>query len=774
MLKSATYNVPPLCLALTLALGGAPVAAGCEGGHHGLEPDADGGPDGAWDGRRDVDAGEAVHSDVPDAEAREARDEGDVPVWDGALDGDDPDAPLLECNSCHGDDDSPAPPGALDRDDETTDRGVGAHRSHLRTGSSWHADITCDECHVVPESLLVPGHIDTDLPAELTWGARSTVSGASPSFDGTTCAGAYCHGATLADGGGTVTAPAWTRVDGTQAACGSCHGLPPGGGHPSSTACEMCHGGVIGPRFTFVAPERHIDGTVDVMVGGCDSCHGGGGETAPPADTSGNTATTARGVGAHRSHLADSTWHRPLACADCHRVPATLMAAGHIDTALPAELSWSALAAASGASPSFDGTTCEGTYCHGTTLAGAGGSLTAPVWTRVDGTQAACGTCHGSPPPLPHPQSPRCDTCHGVVMSSPTTFSAPARHVDGVVDLGAPPGSPCDTCHGVAPATGSHATHFAAGAAHASYGGLETAAVAGGPSVYGFGCGHCHGRSSWSHMDGHVDVELFDPSAPVGSLVALNPPTALYSVGAVERLDADGIPYTLGSCADLYCHSSGHVSTAVRSYAPSPAWGGSLPGGPCAQCHGDPPIYPTAGAAVPGANSHYDSGGWGAGWPSGHLLGIHWEHNGTNAAADTSTVINCNICHAATTTYAADTTFADPTPSGATCAGTGCHTATTVPPAGNPGRITDTAHHVNGVAEVVFSPVPFRTTASLSSVPTGWTRTPTYDETVLSTWSSYNPATMTCANIPCHVGQTTVRWGATSPEVGGCDCHPMH
>ena len=38
-----------------------------------------------------------------------------------------------------------------------------------------------------------------------------------------------------------------------------------------------------------------------------------------------------------------------------------------------------ALAGADGASPSFDGVSCNGSYCHGATLL-AGGSNTAPAW----------------------------------------------------------------------------------------------------------------------------------------------------------------------------------------------------------------------------------------------------------------------------------------------------------------------------------------------------------------------------------------------------------
>ncbi|MBI5501299.1 MAG: CxxxxCH/CxxCH domain-containing protein [Deltaproteobacteria bacterium] len=675
------------------------------------------------------------------------------------------------CDSCHGGGGVSAPPVDVSGNGATTFRGVGAHRSHLATGSTWRRDVVCSDCHRVPPVTDTAGHLDTPLPAELTWSAVASAGGASPAFDGSTCSDSWCHGARLDDGGGTATAPAWTRVDGTQAACGACHGLPPGGSHTTLDRCELCHGDVIGPGFAFRNRSRHIDGVIDVATGGCDSCHGGGGVAAPPVDLSGGSATSSRGVGAHRSHLLSSpSWHRAVDCSDCHRVPAAMDSAGHLDSPLPAELAWSALASAGGAIPGFDGTRCSGGYCHGATL--GGGTLTAPRWTTVDGSQAACGTCHGLPPGGSHPAYARCEMCHGDVIGPGMTFRDPTRHIDGVIDAA---GGACDACHGAPPTAGSHLRHFNSGVANASYGGLQTAASAGAPAEYGFGCGTCHGRDPAQHMDGGVDVVLYDPAAPAGSLLALNPATARYTPGSTVLYDTDGIPYSEGTCTDMYCHSSGQASAAVRTYSAGARWGGALSGSRCAECHGDPPTYPSGGGGTPGANSHYDVTGFGTGWgPGGHVLGIHWTHDGSTAAADTSTVINCNICHYTTTTREADTTFVDPTPGGATCAGASCHTATTNPPAGSPGVVTNTGTHVNGTADIAFSPLPFRTTASLSFVPPGWTRYPAFDETVLSTYSGWNPSTKTCTSVPCHVDQTSVRWGAVVPEADYCACHVIH
>jgi predicted CxxxxCH...CXXCH cytochrome family protein len=346
------------------------------------------------------------------------------------------DVSAMLCNSCHGSDVNDAPPIDTQGNSDTTAIGVGAHQSHLAS-SPWHRDTTCTDCHAVPATLDAPGHIDTALPAELTWSALATADGATPTFETATatCTGAYCHGATLS--AGSNTAPVWTTVDGTQAACGACHGIPPGGGHPVRTLgeCHLCHGDVIAADGSFVDRTLHVDGAVELSAAGCDTCHGSGGNPAPPVDLEGDSATTARGVGAHRSHVATgSTWHRDVPCSECHVVPSTIDAPGHLDATRPADLTWGPLATSGGAVPAFDGTRCSGVYCHGSTL-GGGGTIPSPAWTTVDGTQAACGTCHALPPSAPHPSAANCYFCHPAVVDSTRAFVDPTLHINGRTDF---------------------------------------------------------------------------------------------------------------------------------------------------------------------------------------------------------------------------------------------------------------------------------------------------------------------------------------------------
>jgi predicted CxxxxCH...CXXCH cytochrome family protein len=327
------------------------------------------------------------------------------------------DAAGTACDVCHGADGNPAPPVDLHDHTATTEAGVGAHREHLGP-SSWHAEITCGECHLVPAQMTDPGHVDTPLPAELTWGPLSTAGGTTPSFDQTinACSAVYCHGATLRYGGINTT-PIWTKVDGTQAQCGNCHSLPPSEGHPLRTDCETCHNQVVDAARNFIAPDLHINGSVDVVTLACDACHGSNGDPAPPVDVQGNTGTSNPGVGAHREHQGPSNWHAEIACDECHLVPTATAELGHADTALPAELFFGPLALADGAQPGYDGatTTCSGSYCHGSTLDGTGGNRT-PNWTKVGQGEIVCDSCHGLPPELPHIQLNTCELCHECVV----------------------------------------------------------------------------------------------------------------------------------------------------------------------------------------------------------------------------------------------------------------------------------------------------------------------------------------------------------------------
>jgi predicted CxxxxCH...CXXCH cytochrome family protein len=206
------------------------------------------------------------------------------------------------------------------------------------------------------------------------------------------------------------------------------------------TNCSLCHGAVVAADSrTILDRTRHVDGQVDVALPtNCkSSCHGGATDAAPLPGTP--------GAGAHRTHLDGTPRSRAVPCAECHLVPTTVLAVGHLDTPRPAEARFSGVATAYGASPSYAGGTCNGTACHGAAFPdgnASGGSNTAPTWARVDGSEAACGTCHGLPPPGPHPLgslNPTCNACHKNIAADNATFLRPELHVDGKVTFELPP-----------------------------------------------------------------------------------------------------------------------------------------------------------------------------------------------------------------------------------------------------------------------------------------------------------------------------------------------
>jgi predicted CxxxxCH...CXXCH cytochrome family protein len=474
------------------------------------------------------------------------------------------------CNTCHGSTTNSAPPHDTTNMSATTLVTVGAHQSHL-LGGAISAPIACNECHTVPATLNSPGHIDHPPPAYVIWGPLATVNSLAASWDHNTatCTNVYCHGSTL--GGGTATAPLWTKVDGTQSMCGSCHGLPPPAPHPPDTNCDTCHLPTAGPNLTIANVATHVDGVVQV-ASGCSDCHGSSSSnTAPPKDTSGNTASNLVSVGAHQTHLGGGVSSKAVACAECHKVPATVNSPGHIDHPLPAYVIFGPTATSSRAMPTWSHTAaqCANTYCHGR----PGAANPTPLWNKVDGTQAACGNCHGLPPPAPHPQSNRCELCHAPTAGPNITIASAATHVDGILQVQT---GDCSQCHGtvnVSPApphdtTGGVATTLVTVGAHQSH-------LMGGPLSAPIACNECHVVPATVDSPGHIDhpppaYVIWGPEATQGSL------TASWNRGTA-------------TCTNVYCHGS----TLQGGTMTSPLWT-QVDGtqAACGTCHGVPPPAP--------------------------------------------------------------------------------------------------------------------------------------------------------------------------------------
>ena len=324
----------------------------------------------------------------------------------------------------------------------------------------------------------------------------------------------------------------------------------------------------------------------------------------------------------------------------------------------------------------------------------------------------------------------------------------------------------CATCHGFPPATGSHAAHFQDSAGivgnYQQYGSTALAQdyypdQATPAPAYMMGCGNCHPLDNARHQDGIVDVELYNAAAPADSLKARST-TALYTAGQQTFSDPNNLPYTLGTCSNVYCHSYNDWTTTgsipdqgwsasipanvvTTRYYQSPTWGGSSL--TCAGCHGNPPqttFYTNDGGA---GDSHSwlddsDTAWYGVGYDNLHS---GWNHG--------LTPLSCRTCHYDTikdtaTAWRGDIQFwNDP-----------AYWWIDVAMFAD-APIYNFAKHVNGTNDVAFDKdhvVSYNHTYSLAS-------------------ATYDASAKTCSNVACHYNtdtsegrrpryQQTVPWGA--------------
>ena len=222
------------------------------------------------------------------------------------------------------------------------------------------------------------------------------------------------------------------------------------------SSCRVCHGQDYG---TVKVDNSCL--TCHTQTGGpeaCNTCHGSATNPAPPVDLDGNSATTYRGVGAHQAHLVTGTLGAHVQCAECHTVPATLDAPGHLGSDIRAEVVFNdtlaRLPSRDGElvpNPSYDyaSFTCSNTYCHGnwvlrkatslsqfeytdSIMVGANASV---VWTGGS-TEAQCGSCHGLPP-TGHAAATlaTCQNCHLGVVDGTGAIIDPTKHINGVINV---------------------------------------------------------------------------------------------------------------------------------------------------------------------------------------------------------------------------------------------------------------------------------------------------------------------------------------------------
>jgi predicted CxxxxCH...CXXCH cytochrome family protein len=283
----------------------------------------------------------------------------------------------------------------------------------------------------------------------------------------------------------------------------------------------------------------------------CTRCHGDSSRegtalerSAPPFDVFGNTGLDYPGVGAHQRHLAASQTHGAVACTECHRVPQTAQDEGH--NVGRTRFDFGPIARGDGGiEPSYDFATrrCL-TACHG----GASG-----IWTQARTPAQTCGTCHGVPPPQPHPQAGACEVCHAEVIGDGGIIN-PALHVDGMVEVSP---AACNACHGTSDA-GAPPRALDGGTERSSRGvGAHAAHLAGGAQSKPVACASCH----------LVPSTVVTPTHPNGGPAAVLP----------------GVGW---STTSLTCTTSCHGA------AGSPEWNSLNPNLRCTSCHGAPPAAP--------------------------------------------------------------------------------------------------------------------------------------------------------------------------------------
>jgi len=503
----------------------------------------------------------------------------------------------------------------------------------------------CGTCHGDPAARA---------PALPRSGHPALASGATNA----TCA--VCHAETVDPAGGIEVASG-THVNGivdvdpaakhpagwTDRSSASFHGLA---ASQDVAVCWRCHAA----REPALVAGVTCASCHDALSGGgdwtttCNTCHGSAVNAAPPRDLKGNTVTTARGVGAHQEHVtAARGMAAPLDCTFCHRKPASVLAAGHLDGQVTvtgytgADPIW----VAAGKDPGWSETTggCATSYCHGAFP--GGNASNAPTWTRVDGTQAACGTCHALPPPAPHPAVPAsagvCNACHPSTVDSAGQIipaSAGGKHLDGVVQgfPGHPPGwmdttsptfhaysanrqiSSCALCHGRALDGVGGITAVSCASCHGAswktsctmcHGGTNDASGAppratwgndadpvrtgahgrhlvAGPLAGAFGCEACHAKPADAlasgHVDGTVSVTGYTGSDPVLAAAVQDP----------------GWTRATATCATSYCHGA----TMPGGTVTAPKWtvldGSQMV---CGACHSLPP---RDGPSIGGNGAH--------------------------------------------------------------------------------------------------------------------------------------------------------------------------
>lgn len=368
----------------------------------------------------------------------------------------------------------------------------------------------------------------------------------------------------------------------------------------------------------------------------------------------------------------------------------------------------------------------------------------------------------------------------------------------------------CSGCHDSPPQTASHRKHYDSNPLLIEhYGDTSVASTA---EVYQFGCGNCHPLDKTKHADGILQVELYNATAPAGSLKAKNPSSAAYTPGTNITTYPSKVgggltfSYSDGTCSNIYCHSGYTVTSSPvsmpltypenpippgyklntssginyimdetcsnltyspytvnyqRVYTTTPGWGTTGSFTTCSECHEFPltTFYPSVDAAVGDSHQWVSSFG---------NVRLHAYNKGSVVGGGP---LSCRTCHYSTVTQTG--TVSTVYKNGAWIVQYG------------PVALSSRVMHVNGVSDVAFdtvNPIVYRYW--------DWGAGQYLDYQYSLASASYDPPTKTCTNVACHYyiptdkakWQQQVKWGGPFREDGEgvpgkrqmCDvCHRM-
>ena len=564
------------------------------------------------------------------------------------------------CSSCHGDPNRVATvPGAdlyLSSAPPVMPGGapasaVGAHLAHLNPNPAalLATPVACAECHFLPADAA---HATSPPARKVAFGPLARSGGAAPSYvaGSAGCAASYCHGNFSFNGvTGSNATPVWTSV--TAMTCTSCHGMPPTGhlaiaAPVTAASCADCHSDSVNADGTInVATGAHMNGKSEALAGSCTACHGEPTRvgtvpgtdfylsSAPPIAPPGAPANA---EGAHLAHLNPNpatSVAAPVACAECHVVPADLVHA----TAPPAQrVVFGPLSRTGGAAPTWTPISagCAASYCHGNFAFGlVKGSNATPVWT--DTIPLTCTSCHGMPPlghmALLDTSAAACSTCHPTAVKPDGTIVAGAAHLNGRPDMAA---LGCTDCHGdkarkgilagadlnlpsAPPVTTAAAPAYAIGAhiAHVNPAAASSAAVP-------VACVECH-------------------VVPTDFAHGTNPPAQKVVFGPIAKTGGAAPTWAAGTtgCAASYCHGNFNFN-GVTGANVVPLWTDTAKL-TCVSCHGMPPTGHVP-VALPATAASCASCHPSAVNPDGSINRVAKGH--LNGLPDTS-ALGCASCH---------------------------------------------------------------------------------------------------------------------------------